>query len=165
MKFQTVLAALVAVSLATLTGAQTKMAGTVRCLPGDPEHMIEIGDVPNHVYTISKSQCTWVKPMVIDGVENTKGYSVSADETIGNESTFSGYHIDTMANGDQAHYRYTGKMMLKDGQPVSGKNEWTIFRGTGKLKGIKGKGSCKGEFSPDSPIIWDCVGEYTKPSS
>ena len=165
MKFQTALIAFVAASLPMVVGAQTKMSGTIRCAPGDPEHTIEIGDEPNHFYSVGKSQCTWIKPMEIDGVKNTVGYSVSSDETVGDKSSFNGYQIDTMANGDQVHYRYQGKMVFKDGQPVSGENEWTIFRGTGTMKGIKGKGSCKSNFGSDELMVWDCMGEYTKPAS
>ena len=40
---------------------------------------------------------------------------------------------------------------------------WSFTGGTGKLKGIKGKGTCKGTFKPDGTSSWDMEGEYQMP--
>src|SRR5947208_4629630 len=54
-----------------------------------------------------------------------------------------------MENGDKAYYRYQGTAVLKDGAPQTETGPWSLIRGTGKLKGLTGKGTYKGTAGAD----------------
>jgi hypothetical protein len=61
--------------------------------------------------------------------------------------------IASDATGNTAHDRgYT--TTLKGGAPVSTDCTWIFTGGTGKLNGIKGKGTCKGTFRPDGKVAF-----------
>ena len=68
-----------------------------------------------------------------------------------------------MANGDQVHFRYDGAGTMKDGALQSMENKWSVIRGTGKLKGLKAQGTCKGKGTADGGLAFECEGEYTLP--
>ncbi len=163
MKVKIVLACLVVLALATVAGAQTKISGTIKCNKPDPQYGIDIGDRPNHGFGIDKSNCTWLKPMEIAGGQTKDGYSVGSGETSGNKATGRGYHVSTMANGDKFHVRFQGTNTLKDGAPQSATGTWSFTGGTGKLKGIKGKGTYKGTAGADGSITYEVEGEYQLP--
>lgn len=156
---------LVLLGLATVAQAQTKMSGAGRCGKLDVQHAIEVPDRPNHTFAISQGKCTWSKPWEIAGVQNKEGVGTVFEETTGNTSRSRELYVDTMANGDKAFYRYEATTTLKDGKPQSSQGRWTLVDGTGKLKGIKGKGTCKAtKFEADGSFDYECEGEYTPPA-
>ncbi len=161
--FRTVLPSLIVLALATVAGAQTKISGTSQCAKADAQHAIMVGDRPGHSFMISQSKCTWTKPWEIAGIQSKEGVATSFDEASGSSSRTRGFYHDTMANGDKANYRYEGTVSLKDGAPQSAEIKWTLVGGTGKLKGAKGKGTCKGKPGSEGSITWDCEGEYELP--
>jgi hypothetical protein len=65
-----------------------------------------------------------------------------------------------VGNGDKYFIHFKGTTTMKDGAPVSSDCTWKFTGGTGKLNGIKGKGTCKGTFQPDGKAAWDITGEY-----
>jgi hypothetical protein len=73
----------------------------------------------------------------------------------------SGYHNATMDNGDTFTVRFQGssKMNKDNSAPFEGK--WTFVSGTGKLKGIKGRGTFKGMAAADGSADVDVEGDYT----
>ena len=70
---------------------------------------------------------------------------VAVSEITGDTASYQGYHVATMANGDTTAVKYQGSAKMKDGKPVSGEGTWIYTSGTGKMKGIKGKGTYKGK--------------------
>ncbi len=71
-----------------------------------------------------------------------------------------------MENGDKAYYRYQGTAVLKDGAPQTETGPWSLIRGTGKLKGLTGKGTYKGTAGADGTMTYEVQGEYqSSPSS
>ena len=66
-----------------------------------------------------------------------------------------------MENGDRGEYSFHGTAVMKDGAIQTAEDSWTLVRGTGKLKGAKGKGTCKGTGAADGSITWECQGQYT----
>lgn len=162
MNLKMVFQLLIALSVTGVAGAQTKISGTTRCAPPAPQHTLQVGDQPGHAFSISQSKCTWTEPWDMEGVKSKEGTSTSSDEITGNSSSSRGYYDDTMANGDTAHYRYEATFTLKDGKPESGKNTWTLVSGTGKLKGLKGQGTCTGKAEADGSVLWKCTGEYRR---
>lgn len=148
--------------LAATAAAQTKISGTIQCKPG-PVTPVAIGDKPNHAYAIVKSSCTWIKPMEIAGGETKTGEDTATTEMNGDSSRDQGYHQDTMANGDNFTVRFQGTGKSKDGKPVSSSGTWSFVDGTGKVKGIKGKGTYKGTGNPDGTSTVHVEGEYSVP--
>jgi hypothetical protein len=150
---------------AGFAAAQTKISGTGKCGKPDAQQMIEVGDRPGHSLAIVKQTCTWTVPIEIAGIK-AKSYSpaVSADMS-GDKSQDRGYVTVTMENGDKAIVRFTGTAMYgKDGAPQSDEGTWTFAGGTGKLKGLKGKGTYKGKTAADG--FEDTIeGEYTLPAA
>ena len=71
-----------------------------------------------------------------------------------------------MENGDKAFYRYEATTTLKAGAPQASEGHWTLTGGTGKLKAVQGKGTCKvTAFEADGGITFECQGEYTLPAA
>ena len=150
-------------ALATAAGAQTKISGTAQCGKPDPLHSIDVGDRPSHSLSISKANCTWTKPMEIAGSQTKDGFSVGSADVSATKAQISGYHVSNMASGDKFYVRYRGTDTLKDGAPQSSEGTWSFTGGTGKLKGIKGKGTYKGAPSADGSMTYEVEGEYELP--
>ena len=163
MNVKTVVVFLTAMALATVAAAQTKLSGTAQCGKPDPQHGVEVGDRPGHSFMVSQSKCTWTKPFEIEGVQGKDTVLTAFDEVSGNGSNMRGFFLTTMANGDKNQGRFQGTAALKDGAPQSVEGTWTFAGGTGKLKGIKGKGTSKGKGNPDGSITYEIEGEYTLP--
>ena len=161
MRVKTVLVFLGAAALAASAFAQTKVSGTAQC-KADPATPVEIGDEAGHAYVVGKSQCTWSK-FEIGGVPYKDGTSVYTNETKGDKATGSGYHVATLANGDKATANFHGKSTSKEGKVQTDGGTWTFTSGTGKCKGIKGKGTYKGTSNPDGSMTYQVDGEYSLP--
>ncbi len=151
---------LMAVSAAS---AQTKISGSVSCGKPDTEQKVDVGDRAGHSFVITQGKCTWTKPLEIAGTQDKEGVNTAFDEISGNKSRGHGYYVDTMATGDKAHVRYQGTGALKDGQLQSIQGEWSYIGGTGKLKGLTGKGTYKGTVAADGTVTYDVEGEYALP--
>jgi len=158
-----ILACVAVLALATTASAQTKISGTIHCNKPDPQYGIDIGDRPGHGFGIDKIACTWTKPLEIAGIQTKDGYSVGFGESSGNKANGRGYHVSTMANGDKFYVRFQGTDTLKEGAPQSGQGTWSFTGGTGKLKGIRGKGTYKGTFGRDGGATYEVEGEYELP--
>ncbi len=159
MRVRTVLLLFAAAALAASASAATKVTGTAHCTPDTPSP-VEVGDVPGHAVAIGKAQCTWTG-FEIGGVAYKDGVSVSMDEIMGDKSTANGYHTATLANGDKTTAHFHGTATLKDGKPQSVSGTWMFSNGTGKCKGIKGKGTYKGAPNPDGTMTFNVEGEYS----
>jgi hypothetical protein len=153
------LSVLVAVGLS----AQTKTSGTASCKP-DPASPppVALTDMPNHSFAVGKAQCTWTK-FEVAGQPYKDGTSTSLNEITGDTSSFHGYHTATTTSGDTTTARFQGSGKVKDGKPVSDSGTWTFTSGTGKLKGIKGKGTFKGTANADGSVTYQVDGEYSLP--
>ena len=163
MRVKSLLVFLFAVALAATAAAQTKTSGTVTCKP-DPASPppVVLTDKPNHSFAVGRAQCTWTK-FEVAGLQSKDGISTDLDEITGDTISVSGYHVATMSNGDTTAVKYQGSGKLKDGKPVSGEGTWSYTSGTGKLKGIKGKGTYKGAANADGSVTYQVDGEYSLP--
>jgi hypothetical protein len=161
MRIKTALLFLGAAALAASAVAQTKTSGTAQCKP-DPPAPVPVGDTAGHSFAIGKAHCTWTG-FAIGGVPYKDGVSVSMDEIEGDKTTFTGNHIATLANGDKANARFQGTATTKDGKLQSSSGTFTFASGTGKVKGIKGKGTFKGTPNADGTVTFQVDGEYTMP--
>lgn len=162
MRLRFALVSLATFTLAATLSAQTKVSGTIQCKPG-PVTPVAIGDKAGHMYAIVQAECTWIKPLEIAGVQTKSGTDTVVSEMSGNASNDRGYHVDTMANGDKFSARFQGTGTSKDGKPVGSAGTWSFVEGSGKVKGIKGKGTYKGTGNADGTMTNEIEGEYSIP--
>jgi hypothetical protein len=156
-------ALVVVLSAATTVLAQTNISGMVKCGKPDEQHALEVGDRPNHSLTIAEGKCTWTKPLEIAGTKSKDDIGTGFGDVTGNKSQEHGYVVGTWANGDKSFVRTQGSAVLKSGTIESADGTSSFTGGTGKLKGIKGKGTYKGTGAPDGTVTYEVEGEYKLP--
>jgi hypothetical protein len=79
--------------------------------------------------------------------------------TLGRSMRAHGVHVTTMESGDKLFVAYQGTGTTKDGVLQNGKGTWSYTGGSGKLKGIKGKGTYTCAVSGDGTTC-EIEGEY-----
>lgn len=145
---------------ASMTLAQGKVDSQWNCAKAADGHSINVGDQPNHAYAIAQFNCTARKGEV-EGLKEKEGTGTEFDDVKGSTAKVHGVFVETLSNGDKLHINYQGAGTLENGQVQSESSAWTVTSGTGKFKGAKGKGTCKGKGNPDGSSTFDCMGEYT----
>jgi hypothetical protein len=143
--------------------AQTKMSGTLSCVKPDPMYSIPTEDGNGTVMNLVKVSCTWSKGFDMAGSAAKDGYSVAASEVHAGKTKEHGIHVGTMANGDKyfVHFQATGSVNPDHSGSANG--TWTFEGGTGKLKGLTGKGTYKSTSKADGTGTTDVEGEYKTP--
>jgi hypothetical protein len=164
MKIRMMAVASLAFMVASAVGAQTKLTGTVTCAKPDPSYTVEVGDMPGHVYGLDKSSCTWGADTLINGMKITADTGTGTSESTATRTTSSGSRMATMENGDKFFASVHDSSPIKDGKPTDISGTFTINGGTGKLKGIKGKGTYKVTPNADGTATVAVEGEYTIPA-
>jgi hypothetical protein len=147
---------------ATTAVAQTKYSATLLCAKADPVQTVPVGDRPDHTLGVQQFKCSWTKPFEIGPDKAKDGVSTETFESSGNKSHAHGVNVTTMQSGDLAVVAYQGTAITKDRALVAIKGTWAYTSGTGKLKGIKGKGTYGCTPSGDS-VSCDIEGEYQLP--
>ena len=133
--------------------------GTCECSKSDPQHLLPAGDRPEHSFGVQASKCSWSKPLQIGGDTSKDGVATEMIEISGNSIRVRGLHEITMQSGDKLAAPYQGSGVSADKGDTPVKGTFTFGVGTGKLKGIKGKGTfdCK----PDGEgVKCEVQGEY-----
>ena len=144
---------------AAAANAQTKVSGTAQCAKPDPLHVVPVGDHPDHNMAVEQFKCTWTKPMEIEGDKSKDGVSTETADISGDTSRAHGSHVATMESGDKFFVSYQGTGKSRDTNVVEVKGNWGFNGGSGKLKGIKGKGTYNCKPSGDN-LSCDVEGEY-----
>jgi hypothetical protein len=142
-------------------GAQTKFTGSLQCAKPDPNYTIEVGDKPGHTYMLEKDSCKWAPGTQINGVTIVDDIGVGTGEAWSTKVTSSGSRVTTMDNGDKMLVSVRDSSPVKDGMPTAINGTFTITGGTGKLKGITGKGTYKVTPAADGSASVTVEGEYT----
>jgi len=146
--------------LAVATPAQTKNTFTGKCGKPDVVQTIPAGDKDGHAFMLQQGKCATTTGE-IGGVKSKEGVFAEHNEASGPHVKGWGMYVETFENGDKAYYSYQTTGTTKDGAFASGGNKYQITGGTGKLKGIKGSGSCKLTGNSDGGLDYECTGEYT----
>ena len=142
----------------------TKLSGKVHCDKADAAPVVEVGDKPGHALTIRKASCSWTDGQIA-GLAPKSAMDVASTEISGATVKDGGYHTVTMDNGDKytVHFAGTGTMNKDNSGTIDGK--WSFVSGTGKLKGIKGSGTYKGNANADGTGDVNVEGDYTLPAA
>ena len=151
--------AVLAISAAP-AAAQSKQSFTGKC--GKPEGVqtIPAGDKEGHVFMIQQGKCETATGEM-EGVKSKGGAFAEHGESSATRTQSWGVYTETYENGDELFYDYHTSGAVKDGNITSGGNTYRIIGGTGKLKGVKGSGSCKLKGNADGSLDFTCTGEYT----
>lgn len=144
---------------ATAASAQAKVSGTYPCTKPDPQHLLPVGDRPDHMLGLSQLKCMFTKPMAIGGDKSKEGVITDTSDVSGDTSAHRGFHVVTMESGDKVFFWHQGTATNKDDEFVEFKGTWEFTGGSGKLKGIKGKGTVTCTPLGDG-ISCDIEGEY-----
>ena len=147
---------------ATVATAQNKITGDGKCGKPDPQQSIDVGDRAGHALVLLKFSCTWTNPYEMAGLKAKDYTGTATSDVTGGKGQDRGYVVVTMDNGDKAFLRFTGSgTTAKDGAST-GEGTWSYTGGTGKLRGLIGKGTYKSTGNADGAE--DHVeGEYTVP--
>ena len=155
-----------ALLFASAVGAQTKIFGQEKC-PKPPEVVgsSEAGDRAGHTLSVVKSTCTWTTPLEMEGEKSTDGTSVAFAEMTATHATTTGTYVGNMDGGDKFFVSFHDSAAMKDGKPQVIKGAWAYTGGTGKLKGIMGKGTYTLTPNADGSAVVDVEGEYAVPAA
>jgi hypothetical protein len=146
--------------MAVATGsAQTKSTMSGKCEKSQVQQSISIPDQQGHMFMLAQGKCT-----VNGDVGGSSGkdgiYSEHADVK-GTDLRSWGVFVETLASGDKVFYDYQITGTAKNGTLQSATNKYQISGGTGKMKNIKGSGTCKLTGAADASSQYSCTGEYT----
>jgi hypothetical protein len=140
-------------------GNFVKVEGKVRCDKPDPEHSIEVPDRPGHVLMISKRKCNWTEPLVVMGAKTRDGVAVSFTEKMEGTLHVHGFEVDTLDDGETLTWQSMGQVLAEKG-PATAKGRWSLMRGTGKFKGIKGGGTYEEKLEANDGLELELEGVY-----
>jgi hypothetical protein len=150
--------------LVSAAGAQTKTTGKQQCAKPEVVGTSEAGDRTGHTMTLLKQSCTWSTGMEMAGAKSKDGTSVAFSEMSATRATSNGTYVGNMDNGDKFFVSFHDSAAVKDGAPVAPiQGTWAYTGGTGKLKGIKGKGTYTVTPNADGSGVVDVEGDYTIP--
>lgn len=136
-----------------------KVEGKVRCDKPAQEYSIEVPDRAGHALVLTKRKCTWAEPMTIAGAKTKDGVAVSFIERMEGTLHIHGFETDTLDNGENITWQSMGQVLAEKG-PVESKGRWSLMRGTGRLKGIRGGGTYEGKLEADDVLTLEFEGVY-----
>src|SRR5437588_1855404 len=139
--------------------AQTKQSLSGKCGKAENAQSVPAGDKDGHMFIVEQGKCTSTAGEV-GGAKSKDGAFSEHGEATPTHIKVWGVFTETYDSGDKIFYNYQNTAMTKDGSVVSGEGKYQISGGTGKMKGIKGMGTCalKGN---ESGLDYTCTGEYT----
>jgi hypothetical protein len=141
-----------------LTPAQTKFASSGKCGKPDALQNIAAGDQIGHLFTLASGKCATKGE--VGGAVSKEGLFSEHGEVSEDHSKVSGVYVETFDSGDKIFYTYQATGTMKDNAFQAGENKYQITGGTGKMKGIKGSGTCKTTGTADGGLEYSCTGEY-----
>jgi hypothetical protein len=136
-----------------------KVEGKVRCDKPDPAYSIDVPDRPGHALMISRRKCMWTEPMLILGAKTKDGVAVGYSEKGEGMLHVSGFETDTLDNGEKLTWKSMGQVLAEKG-PATATGRWSLMRGTGKFKGIKGGGAYSEKLDADDVLVLELEGVY-----
>ncbi len=159
MKYRILCGCLFLTFAVAMASGQTKFISSGKCSKADAEQTISVPDKDGHVFKLAQGKC--VTKGEINGATSKEGVYSEHQDSSGNLTRVWGVYVETFDSGDKVFYTYTGSVTAKNGEVQSGQNKWQISGGTGKMKGLKGNGSCKHTPEAGGYLNYACSGEYT----
>jgi hypothetical protein len=150
-----------ALLLSSAAAAQTKISGAQQCQKPDIVGTTDAGDKPGHTMQLVKASCAWGTPLEMAGVKSKDGVSVAFADATSTRITSTGTYVANMDNGDKFFVSFRESAPVKDGKPQTVKGTWTFTGGTGKLKGLTGKGTHTVTMNDDGTAVVNVEGDYS----
>jgi hypothetical protein len=147
---------------AAATPGQTKHSFSGKCGKADVVQSIPAGDKDGHTFMLQQGKCESTGK--VGGAKSKEGNFSEHNEAAGTRVKGWGVYVETFDSGDKIFYNYQTTATTKDGAFASGSNKYQITGGTGKMKGIKGMGTCKLTGNGNGGLDYACEGEYTIPA-
>lgn len=160
MKYKLAWICAMAAMTAASASAQTKHSFSGKCGKPDVMQTIPAGDKEGHAFMLQQGKCETAAGEV-EGAKSKQGVFAEHDEATGTRIKGWGLYVETYDSGDKIFYAYQTTGTTKDGAFASGENKYQITGGIGKMKGIKGSGTCKLTGNAGGGLDYDCTGEYT----
>ena len=132
-------------SLPAVSLAQTKVSGVSQCGKPDAQHVLPVGDHPGHDFVIVKLKCSWLTPLQVGGIAAKEDEITVFQEVTGTKANEHNFVVGKTTNGDTVFVRTQGTAAVKNGVSQSSEGTWTYVGGTGKFKGLTGKGTYKND--------------------
>ena len=139
--------------------AQTKFTGSCKQGKPDPNYTVPVADRASHTMVLAKVTCTWTEGELAGDKLTTEEDTVSSDLSR-NTSRDRGYGVGALASGDKYFVRFDGTTTFKNNAPTSATCNWSFTGGTGKLKGLTGKGTCSATYDATGAAVFQVQGEY-----
>ena len=159
MKFKILCVSALIAFVVSTASAQTSHTFSGKCSKPDVQQSVPAGDKDGHVFTLGQGKCSATGKI---GTASAKDGSFSEHgEATANNSKAWGLYTENYDGGDKVYYSYMTTASLKAGAMTTGSNKYQIIGGTGKMKGIKGSGSCKLTGTADGGLDYSCTGTYT----
>ena len=159
MKYRILYGCAVFVLTLSTTSAQSKSSFSGRCEKPDVLQSLPAGDVDGHIFSIAHIKCSSTGD--INGAASKDGVAVEHIDGTAKRARTWGVYTQTFADGDKVFYNYQSTVSFKSDGTASGSNKYQITGGTGKMKSIKGAGTCKLACAADGGTDYSCEGEYT----
>ena len=150
---------------AASAAAQSKFVGKFSQGKPDPNYTVAVGDRPDHSISLGKVTCVWAPGAELAGVALKDEQDTVTSDASGKMSRDKGYGVGTLANGDKYYVSFQGTTTMEKNAPVSATCTWNFTGGTGKVKGLAGKGTCAGKFDATGAAEFDVQGEYSVPAA
>jgi hypothetical protein len=147
----------------TASPAQVKSSLSGKCGKADVTQSIPAGDKDGHTFILTQGKCE--SSGEVGGAKSKEGVFSEHSEATGTRLKAWGMYVETYDSGDKIFYSYQTTATTKDGALVSGSNKYQITGGSGKMKGIKGAGTCKLTGNAAGGLDYECTGEYTLPEA
>lgn len=163
MNVRTVSVVVLLLFFASALAGQSKVAGKQHCPKPQALATAEAGDEAGHTMKLEKSTCTWVTPLEILGERSKEGTFVAFSEASSTRAATNGTYVGIMDSGDKFYIAFHWAT-LKDGHPENVKGDWAFTGGTGKLKGITGKGTYTATENDNGGEV-NMEGEYSVPET
>jgi len=141
-----------------ITPAQMKPTTSGKCSKPDVQQSIPAGDQPGHAFALAQGKC--VTKGEVGGATSKEGAFSEHQEISGDHLKVWGVYVETFDTGDKIFYTYQSTGTTKDGALQTGQNKYQVTGGTGKMKGIKGSGTCKFTGNSEGGLDYSCTGEY-----
>jgi len=97
--------------------------------------------------------------MLILGAKTKDGIAVGFSERKEGTLSVHGFETDTLDNGEKLTWQSMGQVLAEKG-PATATGRWSLMRGTGKFKGIKGGGSYEEKLDADDVVVLEMEGVY-----
>jgi hypothetical protein len=150
-----------ALLFASAAAAQTKISGKQDCPKPEVIGTTDPGDKPGHTLQLVKAACTWTTPIEMAGAKSKDGTSYAFSEITATRLNNTGTYVAEMDNGDKFFVTFHESAMMKNGMPQGDKGTWSFTGGTGKLKGIIGKGTHTVTLNADGTSTVSVEGDYS----